>query len=65
MINRTRLDRAAMLADYEIECDACGEIIEKFDMESWNNLIQTLRNEGWRMLRQGKEWCHYCPDCTY
>jgi len=46
--------------NYMLTCDNCGEG-EEFD--SWVDVIEFMREEGWRMKLVGGEWEHYCSEC--
>jgi hypothetical protein len=43
-------------------CDVCGETLEArtSNFDEANNL---LKLEGWRAIKRGEEWDHYCDEC--
>lgn len=51
------------LGEYEIICDGCDEIVYS-DGESWEEMSDFLKEEGWKIIRVAKEWEHYCPNCA-
>lgn len=42
-------------------CDNCGDGAEKF--ESWQDLQDYIRENGWKAKRVDGEWVHYCNVC--
>lgn len=61
------IDNNEYTGDTTFFCDgnsaACiGERV--FDNgEEFDETIQTLKDEGWRIQREEGGWCHYCPEC--
>ena len=43
-----------------VTCDNCGDG-QEFD--SWADVMEFMREEGWRKKLVGGEWEHYCPEC--
>ena len=41
-------------------CDNCGEGQE---CDSWAEVIDFMREEGWRKRLIDGEWKHFCPEC--
>lgn len=46
-----------------VECDDCGET-QHGGTTDWQQFIQDIKNDGWRIVKDGKEWLHYCEDCA-
>lgn len=56
-------------AGVEFCCDTCGEVREPGKLgrgsaprdfsEEW----QDAREAGWRAVKKGQNWTHYCSDC--
>lgn len=43
------------------ECDCCDETFDDYAEDSFQDLIQRLKDAGWRIAKQGAEWIHLCP----
>lgn len=42
-------------------CDSCSELLEA---DTFQELMEDLRSEGWRTKRlDGNDWEHTCPGC--
>ncbi len=45
-------------------CDDCGdELGDEFDNDDFSEMLASAKKEGWRVVREEREWKHYCPDC--
>lgn len=62
------LDREAGM--FEAACDCCGECFPtnikdggRHDAQSFQQAISYLKNNGWKIYKEGNEWQHKCPDC--
>lgn len=44
--------------------DKCHEVVETFSND-WNEARKTLKEAGWRTLKDGDGWLHLCTDCKY
>lgn len=48
---------------YEFVCDDCGEVLST-DERDFHGALDVLRSEGWRSVRDGNDWVHFCrPEC--
>jgi len=45
---------------YLATCDNCGEGQE---YDNWTDVIEFMREEGWKKKLVDGEWKHYCPKC--
>lgn len=47
---------------YAFDCDGCGTAIdtECFD---FGKAVDVMKAQGWRAVREGEQWQHYCEDC--
>lgn len=45
-------------------CDGEG-CNEEFDGESdqFRETVAEMKRNGWRVVKEGDDWCHYCPTC--
>lgn len=44
-------------------CDKCSDETKAFDSEDFDILRDWARERGWKTVKSGNEWEHYCPDC--
>ena len=42
-------------------CDNCGDGTEEFD--NFNEGMQYIKQEGWKLSNVSGVWVHYCPIC--
>ena len=49
--------------DYEITCDGCDETIE-IVADCWRDMIDAIKEEGWRTYKENGSWKQSCPDCV-
>lgn len=52
---------------YDVVCDGhrCSEFLEVESVDHvWRELMDQMREAGWRSVREGGVWCHFCPDCV-
>lgn len=59
MIERT-------VTGYDVICDGdrCSEFLEVDSVgHEWGELLQGMRDAGWKSMREHGQWCHYCPGC--
>ena len=43
-------------------CDACGTATEAYD--DFQDALDGMKAEGWKITKIGDEWVHYCPTCA-
>lgn len=43
-----------------IDCDNCGNYINLDG--PWQDCIDQAKDEGWRIVKNGDVWEHFCPD---
>lgn len=49
--------------EYVCECTDCGG--EQFGgvLEDFGEFVDELKGDGWLVVKEGDEWCHYCEEC--
>ena len=45
---------------YMVVCDNCGEGTE---VNTWDDALELMRDDGWQKKKNGNSWNHYCPEC--
>ena len=60
-IEKIRWDRDGFDEAFEITCDECGEC-EEIDGD-FNECIDWTKENGWKTVKEGRDWCNYCPEC--
>ena len=48
--------------NYMAICDNCGTGQE---CDNWADVMEFMREEGWKKKLVDGEWKHYCPECNY
>ncbi len=46
--------------NYMVTCDNCGTGQECYN---WADVMEFMREEGWKKKLVDGEWKHYCPEC--
>ena len=46
---------------HQASCDNCGE---GFECETWDEVLERMRDDGWRKKLIDGEWNHFCRDCA-
>ena len=51
--------------DYDVYCDCVGcDNEERYnDMWVFQNVIEAMKNDGWKITKENGEWFHICPEC--
>jgi hypothetical protein len=44
-------------------CDECGEDYDTVDADDFDDMVERAKRANWLIVRDGKLWLHYCPDC--
>jgi hypothetical protein len=44
------------------ECDGCGDILDT-ETSNFNAARNMLKRDGWRAIKIGTDWQHYCTGC--
>jgi hypothetical protein len=60
MIERDQFDHDV----FTVSCDQCGEDQEVDSGGDWQDMINTIKDDGWTMRKIKDEWQHHCPSCT-
>jgi hypothetical protein len=49
---------------YEVMCEGkdCSESLS-IDVESFPELLEAMKEEGWKNRRINGTWMHFCPNC--
>jgi len=48
--------------DVIFECEGCSDVLET-GTGNFDSALNLLRREGWRAVKFGDDWQHYCPRC--
>lgn len=43
-------------------CDFCPDTFDTGEA-GWQDAIDAMKREGWRIFPEGREWRHKCPAC--
>ena len=51
--------------EVDIACDGdgCDEELLAAEFDNWSEMIQELKDDGWRIWRSGDTWYHFCKKC--
>ena len=41
----------------------CGEELEIMDAQTMTEAARCMKQENWRIVKDGSRWYHYCPSC--
>lgn len=44
-----------------ISCDHCGNTLELFEEDEFNEMIADAKEKGWRIRCEDPGWTHICP----
>ena len=47
---------------FYIACDFCSNDIN-IQQDDFMRAIEALKMRGWRIIKDGKNWLHKCPEC--
>lgn len=45
-----------------VECDSCDEVLDT-ETKDFDEARLTMRREGWKVRKTGREYIHGCPKC--
>lgn len=45
------------------ECDECGTEEPGGTQDDFRTFIEALKQDGWKIRKEGEAWEHICPDC--
>ena len=63
MITKLRADYMLNTETFEVQCDHC-DCCEEYEVEGgWEELVQTIKENGWDSRFIEKEWQHVCSNC--
>jgi hypothetical protein len=48
--------------DVIFECEGYSDVLET-STGNFDSALNLLRREGWRAVKFGDDWQHYCPRC--
>lgn len=48
--------------EFTVNCDKCSNC-DTYEAEIWVDLLQQMKEDGWKTVRVDGEWEHYCEDC--
>lgn len=49
---------------FVIQCDACGDADETYDVRSFSDAWSLFKKLEWRAVNAGDAWTHQCPGCA-
>ncbi|MCK9220937.1 MAG: hypothetical protein M0P47_12940 [Bacteroidales bacterium] len=50
--------------DFDVYCDFC-DFCDSFDVDdNWDELMNEMKEDGWKSKKVEEEWKHMCPDCV-
>lgn len=52
---------------WDVSCDGCAhgeERISTDDADSFRDVVDEIKERGWRVSLISGEWRHFCPDCA-
>ncbi len=49
--------------EISFECDGCDEECHT-DLDDFISALEYAKSEGWRAVKEGSSWCHYCDICS-
>ncbi len=47
---------------FTVQCDGCGDVIAA-GLKDYDAAIFEAKLDGWRIVRSGVDFSHYCPKC--
>lgn len=56
----TIYDVSTLTSQTRVTCDSCGEIVVA---DSFEELLEKIKEKGWTNAREHDEWVNYCMDC--
>jgi hypothetical protein len=48
--------------NYDIYCDGCNDDLT-IHADSWGEMMEEFKDNGWRAIKKDGDWEHYCPEC--
>lgn len=59
-----RRDKGELVA----ECENCGAeeyggTLDPSSQDDFRQFVADLKAQGWRVYKDGEDWCHDCPTC--
>lgn len=48
---------------YNAACDSCSYDEDMDNADNFQEVVDELKAQGWRIRRAGAGWEHTCPDC--
>lgn len=48
---------------FQATCDYCPEDLDT-DEDEFMSAVASMKRQGWKVFKEGAEWCHKCPDCA-
>ena len=56
----TIYDVSAITSQTKVTCDSCGETVVA---DSFEGLLEEIKERGWTNTREHDDWVNYCIDC--
>lgn len=50
------------LISFLAHCDFCSNVIDTDEYE-WQNAIDNMKKEGWKVYKEKNDWLHKCDAC--
>ena len=64
MITKLREDYQFNLEEFEVSCDFC-EYCKEYETEfGWNDLLDQMKEDGWKSIKVKDEWENKCITCV-
>lgn len=51
--------------NFDVSCDCCSFDQEYLDVDSFDDLIDQMKQDGWRIIYVDGEFKHKCPLCAH
>ncbi len=46
---------------FVFECEACAETWEDYCEDSFQDMMNRLKADSWKVTKIGSDWAHLCP----
>ena len=50
--------------EFFVECDDCGDTDYGGTEKDFRQFVNSIKEDGWRILKIDDEWHHRCPTCA-
>lgn len=49
--------------EFVAECSECGAETYGGTEDDFRAFVEQIKEEGWKVRKDGEDWLHICPDC--